>query len=679
MNKQNRYKISNNSFSAINDKEILIVEEWGVDAIRVYSSPKNKKIKNEFGIKELKKNENSNFKIIQNGDIIEFINGNLKVEYKDNKLFFYNKNQLILEEYSRKQSNVRRTIGIDDDVKIEYKPSYSLNISPREFKKNYKDSFESIQLFETDINEKIFGMGSYAEENLNKNLGMYELMQRNSQTTIPFYISNKNYGFLWNGSSIGNVSFNKNYKKWVNNNTECIDYVVIVGENPKDIIEKYTFMVGRAPIIKKELLGLWQSKLRYQTTNEVETIYNEYLNRKIKPSVIVIDYFHWTEDGNFEFDDNYWKDIDKLSKKMKETNTELMVSVWPTVSKNSKYYNYYKNNKMLLEPRDNKSKIFDNKDILDFYNDETKKFVSNLLTNNYKTKNIKLFWADQAEPEMNIYEQREYNTSKGNLEKMANRYSYEYLMTIPREEGYPVLIRSAWFNSQKEGSLVWSGDIDSSFKSLREQIQILISMGLSGISWSTTDIAGFHSGDSTTQKFKELMIRWFQFAVFSPVLRMHGDRQPHSQKIGKTGGGVRTSGSSNEIWSFGTEVERILTKYIRIREKLVDYIFKLYEESTNFGYPISRSLFFEFPNDKKAWDDRLSYMFGSDLLISPVIDFEMKKMKVYLPDGNDWINVFNNKVYKGGKDYIIEFSLETLPVFCKKDSYLAKKINYIFN
>lgn len=679
MNKQNRYKISNNSFSAINDKEILIIEEWGVDAIRVYSSPKNKKIKNEFGIKELKKNENSNFKIIQNGDIIEFINGNLKVEYKDNKLFFYNKNQLILEEYSRKQSNVRRTIGIDDDVKIEYKPSYSLNISPREFKKNYKDSFESIQLFETDINEKIFGMGSYAEENLNKNLGMYELMQRNSQTTIPFYISNKNYGFLWNGSSIGNVSFNKNYKKWVNNNTECIDYVVIVGENPKDIIEKYTFMVGRAPIIKKELLGLWQSKLRYQTTNEVETIYNEYLNRKIKPSVIVIDYFHWTEDGNFEFDDNYWKDIDKLSKKMKETNTELMVSVWPTVSKNSKYYNYYKNNKMLLEPRDNKSKIFDNKDILDFYNDETKKFVSNLLTNNYKTKNIKLFWADQAEPEMNIYEQREYNTSKGNLEKMANRYPYEYLMTIPREEGYPVLIRSAWFNSQKEGSLVWSGDIDSSFKSLREQIQILISMGLSGISWSTTDIAGFHSGDSTTQKFKELMIRWFQFAVFSPVLRMHGDRQPHSQKIGKTGGGVRTSGSSNEIWSFGTEVERILTKYIRIREKLVDYIFKLYEESTNFGYPISRSLFFEFPNDKKAWDDRLSYMFGSDLLISPVIDFEMKKMKVYLPDGNDWINVFNNKVYKGGKDYIIEFSLETLPVFCKKDSYLAKKINYIFN
>lgn len=679
MNKQNRYKISKNSFSAINDKEILIVEEWGVDAIRVYSSPKNKKIKNEFGIKELKKNENSNFKIIQNGDIIEFINGNLKVEYKDNKLFFYNKNQLILEEYSRKQSNVRRTIGIDDDVKIEYKPSYSLNISPREFKKNYKDSFESIQLFETDINEKIFGMGSYAEENLNKNLGMYELMQRNSQTTIPFYISNKNYGFLWNGSSIGNVSFNKNYKKWVNNNTECIDYVVIVGENPKDIIEKYTFMVGRAPIIKKELLGLWQSKLRYQTTNEVETIYNEYLNRKIKPSVIVIDYFHWTEDGNFEFDDNYWKDIDKLSKKMKETNTELMVSVWPTVSKNSKYYNYYKNNKMLLEPRDNKSKIFDNKDILDFYNDEIKKFVSNLLTNNYKTKNIKLFWADQAEPEMNIYEQREYNTSKGNFEKMANRYPYEYLMTIPREEGYPVLIRSAWFNSQKEGSLVWSGDIDSSFKSLREQIQILISMGLSGISWSTTDIAGFHSGDSTTQKFKELMIRWFQFAVFSPVLRMHGDRQPHSQKIGKTGGGVRTSGSSNEIWSFGTEVERILTKYIRIREKLVDYIFKLYEESTNFGYPISRSLFFEFPNDKKAWDDRLSYMFGSDLLISPVIDFEMKKMKVYLPDGNDWINVFNNKVYKGGKGYIIEFSLETLPVFCKKDSYLAKKINYIFN
>lgn len=107
---------------------------------------------------------------------------------------------------------------------------------------------------------------------------------------------------------------------------------------------------------------------------------------------------------------------------------------------------------------------------------------------------------------------------------------YRQSRKIQRSNTEPTLIRSAWFNAQKYGALAWSGDIESSFDSLRRQVQVGLSMGISGITWWTSDIGGFHSGNSQSPVFKELMIRWFQFAVFSPILRMHGDRQPHTQK-----------------------------------------------------------------------------------------------------------------------------------------------------
>jgi len=218
--------------------------------------------------------------------------------------------------------------------------------------------------------------------------------------------------------------------------------------------------------------------------------------------------------------------------------------------------------------------------------------------------------------------------------------------------------------------LAWSGDIESSFDSLERQIQVNISMGLSGIPWWTSDIAGFHSGDSTKDSFKELMIRWFQYATFTPILRMHGDRQPHTQRIGNNGGGLRTSGAPNEIWSFSKEVETVLTNFIRIRENLKEYINHLYIESSQTGYPIVRSLFFEFPEDKKSWEDTTNFMLGSELLVAPVTQSGVTEQTVYLPKGENWTEVFSGKEYIGGETYTIDLSIEEIPVFCKENSEL---------
>lgn len=677
-------EITPTSFTIRDGEQTLTVEEWGRDSVRVISSPEPsiRGVKNQ-GIEELEKNRKSTISIIRTDSSIQLLNNDLKVIYDGEKIIFYYLDNKVLEEYSRKQSDVRRTIGIDDHVPIKYSPSSSLKVSPRTFKFKGASTYEAILRFEGDSSEKIFGLGGYQEENLDKNLGTYELMQRNSQTTIPFYLSNKNYGFIWNNASIGEVTFSKNQKKWTSMSTQTIDYIVMVGKNPKTIMDYLTTMIGRAPQINQEYLGLWQSKLRYQTIDELRDVYEGYQKRSVNLSVLVIDYFHWTADGDFEFDSKYWKGIHQFTKTLNATKTKLMVSLWPTVTKDSKYYEEYHRNKLVIQSHYGENQMFDGKEILDFSNPKTSSKIKSLLDQNYRKNGIDLFWADQAEPEMNRYNHEDYTVYEGELAKVASRYPYHYIRAVQSQNNKewsnnPALIRSAWFNSQKYGALAWSGDIDSSFESLRRQIQIGLNMGMSGISWWTSDIAGFHSGNSESPVFKELMIRWFQFSVFSPILRMHGDRQPHTPKIGLDGGGVRTSGGPNEIWSFGNKVESILLRFISIREKLKDYIFSVYQESSEQGYPIMRSLFFEFPEDKKAWEETTNFMLGSSLLIVPVVEESIEKMVIYLPNDTNWIDVFTKEKFIGGRTYNINISIETLPVFCREGSRLEEKLDEIF-
>lgn len=673
-------EINHDSIIIQDSKQTLKIEAWGDNTIRVVCSPhQNFKNQEIYGIKELNKNGITSYLDFQYKDKhLKLSSGKLSVIYDGEKLSFYHKDKLVLEEFSRKQSDVRRTVGIDDDVPIRELPTSSLNVSPRKFVFN-NNICESSLIFEGSLDEKIFGMGGYQEENINKNLGTYELMHRNSQTSIPFYISSKGYGFIWNNSSIGEVNFSRNQRKWKSKNSEIIDYIVTVGDSPKDIIGNYTTMTGKPPLIDQRLLGLWQSKLRYQTTEEVKAIYENYVNKGIKLSVIVIDYYHWTADGDFEFDMDYWEDIDLLAAELKKHGTQIMVSLWPTVSESSKYCNIYNKNKMIIRGKNGENKLFNNLQILDFSNPDTVKFFKKLLKNNYLNNGISLFWADQAEPEMTEYNHSKYLVYEGDFEKVGNRYPYFYVKAIQDNTSNPILIRSAWFNSQKYGALAWSGDIDSSFSSLRKQIQISISMGISGIPWWTSDIGGFHSGDSNSDLFKELLIRWFQFSVFSPILRMHGDRQPHSQKIGSKGGGIRTSGGPNEIWSFGEKVENILTNQIKLRERLHEYLLSVYEESTRYGYPIIRGLFLEFPEDNNAWEDTTNFMLGSELLVAPVVNEKIKSMKIYLPKGRDWIDVYNGDVYRGGHAYNVEITLEKIPVFCIEGSNIGKNRSQIFN
>ena len=224
------------------------------------------------------------------------------------------------------------------------------------------------------------------------------------------------------------------------------------------------------------------------------------------------------------------------------------------------------------------------------------------------------------------------------------------------------LLRCAWAGSQRYGALVWSGDIASSWGSFRNQLSAGLNMGIAGIPWWTTDIGGFHVGDPTDPAFQELLIRWFQWGAFCPVMRLHGDREP------KPEGHPTASGADNEIWSYGKDAYNILKRYLNIREQLREYIRRLMKEAHEKGSPVMRTCFYEFPHDAHAWEVEEQYMFGPRYLVVPVLAPGQHKINVYLPKGASWTSWDGSENYDGGVHIVVDCPIESMPVFVRRET-----------
>ncbi|NLA58524.1 MAG: glycoside hydrolase family 31 protein, partial [Firmicutes bacterium] len=532
----------------------------------------------------------------------------------------------------------------------------ALEIDPRTFEPHRgTDNYQLTVRFEACDDEKIYGMGQYQQPYLNLKGCILELAQRNSQASVPFALSSKGYGMLWNNPAVGKVTFGKNLTEWIAYSTKQMDYWITAGDNPAEIVENYADVTGKVPMMPDWAMGFWQCKLRYQTQEEIMEVAREYKRRGLPISVIVVDYFHWPHQGDWKFDRCYWPDPEKMVEELREMGIQLMVSIWPTVEQDSENYEEMRELGYLVRSEAGKRLgQLGNACFVDMTNPDARAYVWNKIKKNYYDLGIRIFWLDEAEPEFTDYEYSHYRYHLGSVLEIGNLYPKLYAkmaydgMTAEGQEHVINLIRCAWAGSQRYGALVWSGDIDSSFRALRNQLAAGLNMGLAGIPWWTTDIGGFHGGNIHSDKFKELLVRWFQFGAFSPVFRLHGCREPMKKPIGTTGGGKVPSGADNEVWSYGEEVYEICRKYMEIREKLRPYIKTLMQEAHEKGTPVMRPLFYDFPKDEKAWEIEDQYMFGSDIMVCPILYEGMREREVYLPEGS-WWSMVDKKVYEGGR------------------------------
>ncbi|NLN41196.1 MAG: glycoside hydrolase family 31 protein, partial [Clostridiales bacterium] len=556
----------------------------------------------------------------------------------------------------------------------------ALDIEAREFKPILGGDYSLTMRFESNPEEKIYGMGQYQQPYLNLKGCELELAQRNSQASVPFMISSLGYGMLWNNPAIGRVTFGKNLTTWQAYSTKILDYWICAGDTPAEITETYAKATGTVPMMPDFAMGFWQCKLRYQTQEELLEVAREYKRRGLPISVIVIDFFHWTMQGEWKFDPGYWPDPDAMIKELKEMGIELMVSIWPTVDHRSENYQEMLEKGYLIRTDRGHRIAMDfhgNTIHFDPTNPGARKYVWEKVKKSYYDRGIRIFWLDEAEPEYTYYDFDLYRYHLGPNLQIGNIYPVMYAkaffdgMKEAGQENIINLLRCAWAGSQRYGALLWSGDIHSSFRSLRDQLAAGLNVSLAGIPWWTTDIGGFHGGNPDDPEFREVFVRWFQFGTFCPVMRLHGDREPHSEPLGTSGGGICSSGADNEVWSYGPEVYEICKKYLEIRYRIKPYIEKLMREAHEKGTPVIRPLFYDFHEDKTAWQVEDQYMFGPDVLVAPILYPKMEKRKVYLPEDTDWKNAWTGEEFQGGQTIEVDAPIDIIPLFLRKGVELS--------
>ena len=595
-----------------------------------------------------------------------------KVSFEGWISFHNQKGELLTAEYWRNRNRINRyCVPLRVDAR-ELKPIPGTN------------DFSLTARFEAFDDEKIFGMGQYQEKHLDKKGATLELAHRNSQASVPFYISSRGYGFFWNNPAIGTATFGTNKTEWTAKSTKKLDYFITAGDTPAEVEEQYSAATGRTPMMPEYGLGYWQCKLRYRTQDEVLAVARKHKALGLPMDAIVVDFFHWTRQGDFKFEPRDWPDPDAMVKELKELGIETVVSVWPTIDERSENYGEMLDKGYLVNPDRGMSyhmSWMGNTVFYDATHPGAQEFVWEKCKENYYKKGIRCFWLDEAEPEYGPYDFDNYRYYAGPALQCTNIYPVMYAkgfydgLKKEGEKDILSLVRCAWAGSQKYGVLTWSGDIHSSFRAMREQLQAGLNMCLAGIPWWTSDIGGFVGGDISDPKFKELLVRWFAWGAFCPVFRMHGERSPWYEREEEFINGVRqlTSGQDNEVWSFGEENFEILKKYLFIREKLRPYIRDCMKEASENGSPVMRPMFYDFYEDKTCWETEDQYMFGPDLLVAPVMEEGVVSRKVYLPAGEIWTESYTGKKYEGGQMVDAAAPIDIIPVFIR-----GKKVYEIY-
>lgn len=602
----------------------------------------------------------------QTGTQAKLVNGKItaKVSHEGWISFYNQKGEILTEEYWRNRNRINRYC-------------VPLRIDARELKPVQGSSdYELTARFEAYDDEKIFGMGQYQEKNLNKKGAILELAHRNSQASVPFMVSSRGYGFFWNNPAIGTASFGANKTEWYAKSTKKLDYFITAGDTPAEIEAQYSLATGRTPMMPEYGLGYWQCKLRYRNQEELLAVAREHKKRGLPMDAIVIDFFHWTMQGDFKFEPLDWPDPEAMVKELKELGIETVVSVWPTIDERSE--NFGKMNDMgylVNADRGNPDHMtwMGNTIFYDATHPGAQKFVWERCKENYYKLGIRCFWLDEAEPEYGPYDFDNYRYYAGPALQCTNTYPVGYAkgfyegLKAEGEKNVMSLVRCAWAGSQKYGVLTWSGDIYSSFRSMREQLQAGLNMGMAGIPWWTSDIGGFLGGDIKDKNFQELLVRWFAWGAFCPVFRMHGERSPWYEREQEFRNGVRqlTSGQDNEVWSFGEDNYKILSKYLFIRERLRPYIRECMKTASETGAPVMRPLFYDFPEDKTCWETEDAYMFGPDLLVAPVMEAGATTRTIYLPKGASWTDANTKQVYEGGQTVTVPAPLDVIPVMIR--------------
>ena len=497
---------------------------------------------------------------------------------------------------------------------------------------------------------------------------------------VPFVVTNKGYGIVWDNPSATTVAFGFNDStRWTSDVGQRVSFFVIAGKSYDEIYYGYRLLTGDTPMLPKSAYGYIQCKQRYASQNELIAVAKGYRDRHYPIDDLVIDWFHYTKMGQMDMDPTKWPDAVAMNKQLHEMNFHIMISVWPRFVPEDRYYDsVFKNGwfEKLADGTPTNGLPYDRAGSdIDTTNPDAAKWYWSIIKENYVSKGFDAFWADETEPDLPP------NGSYFHIGPGTQFFNvYPLFHTAALYNGFRrdlhtralILARDTYLGAQHNGAIFWSSDISGNWDTLKRQIPTGINFVASGMPYWSTDIGGWqylpalHKPDRAPlldpsdarenighyDDYPELYVRWFEYGAFQPNFRSHGSRP------------------QNEVWSYGKQAEPILAKYLRLRYQLMPYLYSLAHMTYESGAPFMRGLFMDFGNDPKIANIGDEYMFGPSLLVAPVTEQGRVSREVYLPAGTDWFNFWTNERFRGGQVVTVNAPIDIIPLFVRAGSIL---------
>lgn len=614
---------------------------------------------------------------------------------------------LIAAEHSLTPKEVYRCV-IDGDPVMQTKHTANGDVAyiqnshqtPAGFAFHGRISFKVAQ------GEHLYGLGQHEDGRFDYRGRREYLYQTNMKITIPFLLSSRDYGLLIDTETAMIFDEQDGVMAFELETVDALSYYVILGDSFDGIIGALRAMTGRAPMLPRWMFGYVQSKERYRSAAELVETAETFRALNIPVDCIVQDWHTWEAGlwGEKRPDPKRYPDLKALVERLHRLQVKLMVSIWPNMAAAGDNYRAFEAGGLLLP----------NASVYNAFQEAGRALYWKQCEEAWFRAGVDAWWCDNAEPfsdaDWNGAEKRpeelRYRLIVADSEKSMdwtrlNSFGLYHAMGIYRNwrkqtEARRVvnLTRSTYASGQRYGVVAWSGDLSAKWSVLRAQITEGIKFCMSGQPYWTLDIGGFftvrdryenrgcdQAGNRTPLWFwngdyndgvedlgyRELYVRWLQYAVFLPVFRAHGTDTPR------------------EPWRFGGPGDPLyeaIVAFIRLRYRLLPYIYAT-SAAVSFRHDtMLRSLMFDFPQDARVADLSDSFMFGRSLLVCPVtepmyygpgsvpLEGVPKTREVYLPAGTVWYDYWTHQALTGGRDAVCDAPLERIPLFVRAGAIL---------
>ncbi|WP_288221263.1 glycoside hydrolase family 31 protein [uncultured Clostridium sp.] len=495
--------------------------------------------------------------------------------------------------------------------------------------------------------------------------------------SIPFLISIKNkdaFGIFFDNHFESHFDMGKENSSYyyfgaVDGN---IDYYFMYGPEVKEVVNQYTNLTGKTPLPQLWTLGYQQCRWSYAPEERVLEIAKAFREKEIPCDTLYLDIDYMDGYRVFTWDKEKFNNPKDFTNKLKEMGFKVVTIIDPGVKVDREYGIYSEGikNNYFAKDKDGivyKNVVWPGESVYpDFMNSKVRKWWAS----NQKImmdSGVSGIWNDMNEPASfngPLPEDVVFNEDGNEVTHKEVHNIYGHMMTKATYEGIkeytkkrPFVITRACYSGTQKYSTVWTGDNVSTWEHLRMSLPMLMNLGLSGLSFSGTDVGGF--GHDCTG---ELLSRWVQVGAFTPLFRNHSSLGTRDQ----------------EPWTFDKETEEINKKYIKLRYKILPYLYDSMWEGEKTGAPIIRPLLFNYQDDKKTYEINDELLCGDNILVAPIVEQGSKQRLVYLPKGNKWIDFWTNEIHDGGEYIIKEAPLDICPIFIKASSIIPMALEQNF-